>query len=162
MVGTLDADRQVMARKRRSSQRSDSADAFIRESEQTTGTQDDLAEHLAEEFTRSIATGEADDERVDDDLQPEEIGGPFIESAADREYGATRARTGPDPDSPPNPVPEAVGSLVVASPEEEQQAAEEAAERNEDVDQPPADAERPSQMLGDRDALSEASATERR
>jgi len=150
-----------MARRRRLPERSDSADAFIRESDQRTGTRDELAEHLAEAFERSIATGEADDDR-DDELRPEEIGGPFIETAADREYGDTRASTDSDPEDPPNPVPEAVGSLVVASPEEEQQAIEDAMENDEDADHPPPDAERPSELVGNRDALSEASVLVRR
>lgn len=146
-----------MARRRRPAQRSDSADAFIRESDQRTGTRDELAEHLAEAFERSIATGEMDDDLSDDALQPEEIGGPFIESAADREYGATRAGVTSDPDSTPSPVPEAVGSLVVASAEEEGQALEDATEKDEEADRPQPDAEQPSTLLGNKDALAEVS-----
>lgn len=149
-----------MPRRTRPPRRSDSGDAFIRESEQRTGTRDELAEHLAEQFERSITTGEADDDTSDERLQLEEIGGPFIESAADREFGDTRASTD---DAEPNPVPEAVGSLVVASVDEEQEAVEEDAERTDgDVDAPPADAERPSQLIHSRDAIAEASDSARR
>ena len=114
-----------MTRKTRPPQRSDSGDAFIPESDQKNGTQDDLAEHLAEQFERSVATGDPDDV-ADDNLQLEEIGGPFIESAADQEFGSTRTSTD---DGEPSAVPEAVGSLAVASAEEEQEAVEEDVER---------------------------------
>ncbi len=133
--------------------RSDSGDAFIRESDQRRGTKDDLAEHLAEEFERSIATGEADDNQEDESIEAEEIGGPFIESAADREFGATRSSSSPDAEATPNPVPQAVGPLAVASAEEEQEAVEQDVERGGDVDRPEPDAERPSRLVRDRDAL---------
>jgi hypothetical protein len=149
-----------MPRTRRPAQRSDSADAFIRESEQRTGTRDDLAEHLAEQFERSVTTGEADDDTSADGLQPEEIGGPFLESAAAVEYGATR--TSSVDEGMPNPVPEAVGSLAVASAEEEQEAVEQDTEQGDDVDSPEPDAERPSQFVGNRDAISGARSATRR
>ncbi len=140
--------------------RSDSGDAFIRESEQRTGTRDELAEHLAEQFERSITTGEADDDPTDDSLHVEEIGGPFIESSADREFGDTRNSTD---DGEPSPVPEAVGSLAIASPDEEHEAVEDEVERTgDDVDRPPPDAERPSQLVGSHDAIAEARSAVRR
>lgn len=150
-----------MASTRRPRERSDSGDAFIRESDQRTGTSDDLAEQLAEEFERSIATGEADDNRSDDGLEPEEIGGPFIESAADREFGATRSAP-PDPETTLNPVPEAVGGLAVASAEEEQEEVEEDDEQRRDVDHPEPDAEQPSQMVEPLETLSKAASLPRR
>lgn len=149
-----------MRRTRKPAERSDSADAFIRESEQKTGTKDDLAEHLAEQFERSVTTGETDDDTPDEGLQPEEIGGPFIESAADREYGTTRTSTVDD--EAPNAVPEAVGSLAVASAEEEQEVVEQEVEQGDDVDRPEPDAERPSRVLANRDAISRTSSLPRR
>jgi len=147
-----------MTRKTRPPQRSDSGDAFIPESDQKNGTQDDLAEHLAEQFERSVATGDPDDV-ADDNLQLEEIGGPFIESAADQEFGSTRTSTD---DGEPSAVPEAVGSLAVASAEEEQEAVEEDVERGGDVDRPDPDAEQPSQVVASRDALAKARSAIRR
>ena len=149
------------SRSRTAARRSDTGDAFIPESEQRTGTLDDLAEELAEQFGRSITTGEPDDNRSDD-LEPEEIGGPFIESTGDREFGATRS-TLAELDTGRNPLPEAVGGLVVASAEEEQQEFElQEDEQTGDVDHPEPDAEKPSQIVDGRDALLGAQSASRR
>jgi hypothetical protein len=75
-------------------------------------------------------------------------------------YGATRTSTVDE--GLPNPVPEAVGSLAIASAEEEQAAVEQDVEQCDDVDSPEPDAERPSQFLGSRDAISGTKSTARR
>jgi hypothetical protein len=69
--------------------RKDDADAFITEAEAATGTPDDLAEHLAEEFLRSASSGEDMEEDARDEVLAEEIGGPFIESGPEEEFGTS-------------------------------------------------------------------------
>jgi hypothetical protein len=69
--------------------RKDGADAFITEADQVTGTPDDLAEHLAEEFLRSASSGEDMEEDARDEVLAEEMGGPFIESGPEEEFGTS-------------------------------------------------------------------------
>lgn len=69
-------------------ERSDDADAFIRhpDSRRHTTTHDDLAVTLGQEFVTSATTGE---DVADEDLEqevPEDVGGPFLESDASREF----------------------------------------------------------------------------
>ena len=73
-------------------QRSDHADAFIRESDHGAEMHDDLAQHLAEEYLRSAATGDEPEELSREELLAEELGGPFIESRAEQEFGTTMTR----------------------------------------------------------------------
>jgi len=119
-------DRQVSSSKH---ERSDGADAFIPESAQISGASDDLAELLAEQYLRE-ASGDDSEEGARDDVVSEELGGPFVESGPGEEYGSTRkgeagteVRTdasgrrvaGPTR----NPMPQAVGPLAVAAPDED-------------------------------------------
>jgi hypothetical protein len=76
-------DRQENKRK---TERSDGADAFIPESAQNSRTSDHLAE--SEKGGR-------------DDVLPEELGGPFVESGPDEEVGPTRKKERGD-HIPPN------------------------------------------------------------
>jgi hypothetical protein len=69
--------------------RKDDANAFITEADAATGTPDDLAEHLAEEFLRSASSGEDMEEDARDEVLVEEIGGPFIESGPEEEFGTS-------------------------------------------------------------------------
>ena len=69
--------------------RKDGADAFITEADQVNGTPDDLAEHLAEEFLRSASSGEDMEEDARDEVLAEEMGGPFIESGPEEEFGTS-------------------------------------------------------------------------
>lgn len=113
-------------------QRSDDADAFIRESDHGATVHDDLAQHLAEEYLRSAASGEERDELSRDELLAEELGGPFIESRAEQEFGTTMTRAKPDPEHEASALPQAVGSLAVAGLEEELEAAETRKEQGEE------------------------------
>jgi hypothetical protein len=112
-------------------ERSDGADAFIPESAQISGAVDDLAELLGEEYLRE-ASGDDSEEGARDDAVSEELGGPFVESGPEEEYGATRKGrensyavedetrwfvSGPTR----NPMPQAVGSLAIAAPDEDTQ-----------------------------------------
>lgn len=118
-------DRQVSRPKH---ERSDSADAFIPESAQISGTSDDLAELLAEQYLRE-ASGDESEEGARDDVVSEEVGGPFVESGPGEEYGSTRKaaenddahtdtarRTVEGPTR--NPTPQAVAPLAIAAPDE--------------------------------------------
>ncbi len=71
-------------------------------------TPDALAEALAEEFIASATSGEevASDER--DEVQLEEVGGPFSITSAQEEYGATVNEENP-PEGERNALP-SVGS----------------------------------------------------
>ncbi len=121
-------------------ERSDGADAFIPESAQISGTVDDLAEFLGEEYVRE-ASGDDSEEGARDDVVSEELGGPFLETGSQEEYGGTRKgrenryavedETGWFVSGPTrNPMPQAVGSLAIAAPDEDtQDTEEEGAER---------------------------------
>jgi hypothetical protein len=111
------------------SERSDGADAFIPESAQIRGTSDDLAELLAEQYLRE-ASGDDSEEGARDDVVPEELGGPFVESSPDAEFGETEKEERGDHIRPDgtnrwaggptrNPLPQAVGPLAIPSPDED-------------------------------------------
>lgn len=108
-----------MAKKQR---RSDDADAFIRESEQGTGSREDLSELLGEEYVRAVTSGDDVGENERDAVTPEELGGPFIESDAGEEFGRTVSGLPDDAEeersAEPSPFPAAVGSLGVAAVDE--------------------------------------------
>jgi len=107
--------------------RSDDGDAFIPESAQKSGTSDGVAELLAEQYLRD-ASGDGSDETIRDEEVPEELGGPFVETRADEEFGATGKPAGVGlqnhgrkrrPNVPfRDPLPRAVGPLAVAGPDE--------------------------------------------
>jgi hypothetical protein len=116
--------------------RSDGADAFIPESAQSSGTTDDLAELLAEQYLRS-AGGDETEEDTRDEVVPEELGGPFVETASNVEFGRTRStgtrsvkrkRAATDPLR--SPLPQAVGALAIAAPDEEVEAEDGEAEED--------------------------------
>ena len=111
-------------------ERSDGADAFIPESAQITGTLDDLAEFLGEQYLREAF----DDDRGEssrDQAVTEELGGPFVESRPEEEFGPTRgggnaaeirAELEESPTRPLRcPLPQAVASLAIAAPDEDGQ-----------------------------------------
>jgi hypothetical protein len=124
-------------------QRSDDGNAFLPESAARTGTDEELAELLAEAHQAAVITGESLDDGANDVLEPEEIGGPFVETDRAQEFGDTR-HDPVDDEYEPNSLPQAVGSLAVASPEEEAEAVE--VEDSGDVDAPDAEGEAASQI----------------
>jgi len=63
------------------------------------GRDDDLAELLGEEYVRSVTSGEEQGVELRDAAVPEEEGGPFVETSANKEFGYA-----PD-DSEPEPLP---------------------------------------------------------
>ena len=98
--------------------RADSADAFIREPDDgPVNVEDDLAETLAEEFVHSATSGEDHTEDALDQMVPEEIGGPFLETSAEEEFADDIDESNPE-DAEPEAMPRAVGG-VVGRPREE-------------------------------------------
>ena len=63
------------------------------------GRDDDLAEMLGEEFVRSVTSGEEQGVELRDEAVPEEEGGPFVETSAQKEYANT------EDDSEVEPLP---------------------------------------------------------
>lgn len=108
--------------------RSDDGDAFIPESEQVSGTSDGVAELMAEQYLRGASGDEAADGTRDDEVS-EELGGPFVESSPAEEFGSTQkagdtstqGKRRPQSTTHPtrNPLPQAVGPLAIASPDED-------------------------------------------
>ena len=109
-------------------QRSDNGDAFIPESTQISGTSDGVAELMAEQYLRGASGDECDEDTRDEEVS-EELGGPFVESRAEEEFGSTRkaqdtsihdAGARPPTRRPLRiPLPQAVGPLAIAGPDED-------------------------------------------
>jgi hypothetical protein len=67
--------------------RSDDGEAFLHDPEGGPArTRDLLAETLAEEFLQSATSAQEVTEEVRDAIVPEELGGPFLQAAADEEF----------------------------------------------------------------------------
>lgn len=67
--------------------RKDDGDAFIPDpGSGPARSTDDLAEMVAEDFLSSATSGEEQGEDVRDQIVAEELGGPFIQSAASEEF----------------------------------------------------------------------------
>ena len=63
--------------------RSDDAEAFIPDpGDGRARTSDDLAESLAEDYLRAATSGEDLSDERSDEVVPEEMGGPFVETTA--------------------------------------------------------------------------------
>jgi len=91
--------------------RADSADAFIRNPDDgPIRVDDDLAEELAEEFVYAATSGEDQAEEAMDQMVPEEIGGPFIETSGDEEFAEGVDDSNPA-DAEQEPMPRAIGGL---------------------------------------------------
>ena len=111
-------------------ERSDGGDAFIPESAQISGTSDGVAELMAEQYLRD-ASGDECEEDTRDEAVPEELGGPFVESRLEEEFGSSRkvddtsthskhSQGTRQPTTHPLriPLPQAVGPLALAGPDE--------------------------------------------
>jgi hypothetical protein len=119
-------------------QRSDGGDAFIPESAQIFGTSEGVAELMAEQYLRGASGDECEEDTRDEEV-PEELGGPFLESGPEDEFGSTRKaqdtstvnkRTGQPTTYPLRlPLPQAVGPLAVAGPDEGVDEGESASDR---------------------------------
>ena len=119
-------------------ERSDGGDAFIPESAQISGTSDGVAELMAEQYLRGASGDECEEDTRDEEV-PEELGGPFVESRPEEEFGSTRKVE----DSSTRckgtrrsaihtlriPLPQAVGPLAVAGPDEDADEGESVSDR---------------------------------
>jgi hypothetical protein len=149
-----------MSKKRRKAEEQHDGDAFIRASEQRTGSHEDLSELLGEEFVRGVTGGDDVAEDARNAVSPEELGGPFVESGAGEEFGRTVSGLPDDEEEEReaelSAFPAAVGPLGVAGPDERTPRAPEEVldddEEQEEEEERQADAEVPSEV----DAHSEA------
>jgi hypothetical protein len=92
--------------------RSDTADAFVRDPEGGPArAPDDLAEALAEDFVLSATSGEDADDEVLEEVVPEEVGGPFVETDAEEEF-ATEPDASNPPDAEREPLPRPIRGLI--------------------------------------------------
>jgi hypothetical protein len=99
-------------------ERSDSADAFFPDPQGggISRAPDDLAETLAEDFVASATTGNDVDDEVLNQVVPEEIGGPFIETTPAEEFAEGYDESNPE-DATVEPRPLAVSGVVERPPE---------------------------------------------
>jgi hypothetical protein len=102
----------------RRSERSDSADAFFPDPQEGGRSQapDDLAETLAEDYVASATTGGNVDDEVLNQVVPEEIGGPFVETTSGEEFAEGYDESNPE-DATVEPRPLAVSGVVERPPE---------------------------------------------
>jgi hypothetical protein len=100
--------------------REDRADAFIKDpGDGPALTDDDLAQTLAQEYLRSATSGEDTTEDAFDEVVPEEIGGPFVETSASEEFAGGTDASNPA-DAEREPLPQAVGGLMLSPDEDEE------------------------------------------
>jgi hypothetical protein len=119
-------------------ERSDGGDAFIPESAQISGTSDGVAELMAEQYLRGASGDECEEDTRDEEVS-EELGGPFVESRPEEEFGSTRKAEDTSTQSKGTrqrtthplriPLPQAVGPLAVAGPDEDVDEGESALDR---------------------------------
>lgn len=99
----------------RAHRRSDDAQAFLPDPDERGWgpVSDDLAETLGEGFVAAATTGENVEDEVLDQVVPEEIGGPFIETRDTQEFALGSDEMNPE-EAEPEPLPRAVSGLVSA------------------------------------------------
>ena len=99
-------------------ERSDDGNAFIPDPEGGPAyTRDDLAESLAEDFLQAATSGEDVAEESGDQVVPEELGGPFVETSANEEFASGTDESNPS-DAETEPLPLS-GPGIVGTPKEE-------------------------------------------
>jgi hypothetical protein len=99
--------------------RSDDGNAFMPDPEDGPARiRDDLAENLAEDYVQAATQG-MEVEEDHDQIVPEEIGGPFVETTAADEFAHDTDEANPE-DASREPLPRPVAGLVMAAPEEEE------------------------------------------
>jgi hypothetical protein len=92
--------------------RTDDANAFIPDPDGGPAhTDDDLAENMAEEFIEAATRGNEVAEEVMDEVVPEEMGGPFVETSAAEEFATDTDESNPL-DAEPEPLPRPVAGLI--------------------------------------------------
>ena len=100
-------------------QRSDDGNAFMPDPEGGPARiEDDLAENLAEDYLQAATQG-MEVEEDHDQIVPEEIGGPFVETTAADEFAHDTDEANPE-DASREPLPRPVAGLVMSANEEEE------------------------------------------
>ena len=100
-------------------QRSDDGNAFMPDpGDGPARIRDDLAEDLAEDYLQAATQG-MEVEEVHDQIVPEEIGGPFVETSAADEFAHDTDEANPE-DASREPLPRPVAGLVMSAPEDEE------------------------------------------
>jgi hypothetical protein len=98
--------------------RSDDGNAFMPDPEGGPARiPDDLAENLAEDYLQAATQG-MEVEEDHDQIVPEEIGGPFVETSAADEFAHDTDEANPE-DASREPLPRPVAGLVMAANEDE-------------------------------------------
>ena len=98
--------------------RSDDGTAFMPDPEDGPARiPDDLAENLAEDYLQAATQG-MEVEEDHDQIVPEEIGGPFVETSAADEFAHDTDEANPE-DASREPLPRPVAGLVMSANEEE-------------------------------------------
>jgi len=101
-----------------SHQRSDDGNAFMPDPEDGPARiRDDLAENLAEDYLQAATQG-MEVEEDHDQVVPEELGGPFVETSAAEEFALDTDEANPE-DASREPLPRPVAGLVLSAPEDE-------------------------------------------
>ena len=99
-------------------QRSDDGNAFMPDPEGGPARiPDDLAENLAEDYLQAATQG-MEVEEDHDQIVPEEIGGPFVETTAADEFAHDTDEANPE-DASREPLPRPIAGLVMAANEDE-------------------------------------------
>ncbi len=98
--------------------RSDDGNAFMPDPEDGPARiRDDLAENLAEDYVQAATQG-MEVEEDHDQIVPEELGGPFVETSAAEEFALDTDEANPE-DASREPLPRPVAGLVLSAPEDE-------------------------------------------
>ena len=101
--------------------RSDDGTAFMPDPESGPARiPDDLAESLAEDFLEAATRGEEVAEDVREQIVPEELGGPFLETSALEEFANDVDGANPA-DATSEPLPRPIAGLVQPAEEEEEE-----------------------------------------
>jgi|SRR5437762_14131899 len=99
--------------------RSDDGTAFMPDPEDGPARiSDDLAENLAEDYVQAATQG-MEVEEDHDQIVPEEIGGPFVETTAAEEFAQGVDEANPE-DASREPLPRPVAGLVLSAPEDDE------------------------------------------
>jgi hypothetical protein len=70
---------------------------------------DDFREMIGEEVVSSATSGDDAGEEMHEEVVPEEVGGPFVETSAEKELGSGSDESNP-PDAEPEPLPRVISS----------------------------------------------------
>ena len=98
--------------------RSDDGTAFMPDPEDGPARiGDDLAENLAEDYVQAATQG-MEVEEDHDQIVPEEIGGPFVETTAAEEFAQGIDEANPE-DAAREPLPRPVAGLILSAPEDD-------------------------------------------